>query len=124
MTVPFSVNLLALLARLSRDCRNRVHDRAFMVELFRRHNAEVERVIAPERLAQLDERDLTDIERDRARLDLRQIEDVVQQAKQVGSGRMDDTGVLHLRFGQVLLGVVLQLSRQDQQAVERRAQLV
>lgn len=33
-----------------RDCRDRIHDRAFMVELFRRHNAEVERIIPPERL--------------------------------------------------------------------------
>ena len=33
-------------------------------------------------------------------------------------------GVLHLRRGQVLLGVALELAGEDQQAVERRAQLV
>ncbi|HEY6455538.1 MAG TPA: sulfotransferase [Steroidobacteraceae bacterium] len=33
-----------------RDLSDRVHDRAFMVELFRRHNAEVERTIPKERL--------------------------------------------------------------------------
>jgi hypothetical protein len=37
---------------------------------------------------------------------------------------LDDAGVLHLRLGQVLLGVGLQLAGEDQQAVERRAQLV
>jgi hypothetical protein len=33
-----------------RDLGDRIHDRTFMVELFRRHNAEVQRTIPPERL--------------------------------------------------------------------------
>ena len=59
-----------------------------------------------------------------ARLDLGQVEDVVDQLEQVGAGAVDRLGELHLLGGEVAVGVVGQQLGQDQQAVERRAQLV
>jgi hypothetical protein len=57
-------------------------------------------------------------------LDLGQVEDVVDQRKQVAVGIVDRPGVLHLLLGQVAVLVVGQQPGQDQRAVQRRAQLV
>ena len=65
-----------------------------------------------------------ELEVDRVRLDLGEVEDVVEELEQVDAGGADDVGVLHLARGEVALGVVLELLGEHQQAVERRAQLV
>ncbi len=70
------------------------------------------------------ERRLADVERDRAGFDLGQVEDVVDQPEQVGARVVDGVGELDLLVGQIALGVLGQQLRQDQQAVQRRAQLV
>ena len=54
---------------------------------------------ALEVLAQVRERDLLAVDGDRARLDLRQVEDVADQVQQVGAGRVDRLGELDLAFG-------------------------
>ena len=56
--------------------------------------------------------------------DLRQIEDVVDEAEQVGAGAVDGARELGLLFVEVALLVVGQQLRQDQQRVERGAQFV
>src|SRR5262249_47992447 len=61
---------------------------------------------------------------DRARLDLGEIEQVVDQRQQVHARRVDGLRELDLLRGKVLAGVVREQPRQDQQAVQRRAQLV
>ena len=70
------------------------------------------------------EADLLDIDRDRAGLDLRQVEDVVDQVEQVGAGAVDGARELDLLRREVAVGVVGELLAEDQDAVERRAQLV
>ena len=65
-----------------------------------------------------------DVDRHRARLDLGQVEDVVDQREQVGAGGVDGLGELDLLGGEVALGVLGEQLGEDQQAVERRAQLV
>ena len=70
------------------------------------------------------EEDLLGIDRDRAGLDLRQIEDVADQVQQIGAGAVDGAGELDLLRRQVAVGVVAELLAEDQDAVERRAQLV
>src|SRR5581483_3569464 len=57
-------------------------------------------------------------------LDLRQVEDVVDQLEQVGARLVDRLRELDLLLRQVLLGVLRQQLREDEQRVERRAQLV
>ena len=59
-----------------------------------------------------------------AGLDLGQVEDVVDQLEQVGAGAVDRLRELDLPVVEVAVGVVGQQLRQDQQRVERRAQLV
>ena len=59
-----------------------------------------------------------------AGFDLAEIENVADQRQQVGSGSVDRFGELDLLGGQVLVGVFRQHARQNQQVVERRAQLV
>ena len=59
-----------------------------------------------------------------AGFDLGQIEDLVDQVQQVAAGGVDGLGELDLLGRQVAVLVVGQQLRQDQQAVERRAQLV
>src|SRR6266545_4040494 len=56
--------------------------------------------------------------------DLREVEDVVDQREQVGAGRADRLGELHLLAGQIALDVFGELAREDEHRVERRAQLV
>ena len=73
---------------------------------------------------QLLEAVVLDVHRDGARLDLRQVEDVVDEREQVVARRVDGLRELHLLAGEVARRVLGELVREDQQAVERRAQLV
>ncbi len=57
-------------------------------------------------------------------LDLRQIEDVVDELQEIGAGGVDDVGVLDLLRAEVVRRVLRQQPRQDEQAVQRRAQLM
>ena len=59
-----------------------------------------------------------------ARLDLGQVEDVVDQVEQIRTGVVNRAGELDLLIGKVPIGVIGQQLGQDQQRVERRAQLV
>jgi hypothetical protein len=61
---------------------------------------------------------------DGVRLDLREVEDVVEQLEQVAARRADDARVLDLPRGEVAVRVVLELLGEHEQAVEGRAQLV
>src|ERR1700683_3286907 len=70
------------------------------------------------------EGDLLGLDGDRAGLDLRQIEDVVDEREQVRAGRMDVPGEVNLLGQQVACGILGQLLAKDQNRVERRAQLV
>ena len=67
---------------------------------------------------------LVDVHHHRAGLDLGQVQDVVDQHQQVVARRMDGLGEFHLFGGQVAVRVLAQLVGQDQQRIERRAQLV
>ena len=51
---------------------------------------------ARHRLEQVGEEDLLGLDRDGARLDLRQVEDVADQVQQVGAGAVDGAGELDL----------------------------
>ena len=75
-------------------------------------------------LAQVREGDLLAVDGDRARLDLRQVEDVADQVQQVGAGGVDGLGELDLAVAEVLVRVLGQLLAEDQDRVQRRAQLV
>src|SRR5688572_3209193 len=70
------------------------------------------------------DRHLRDVHLHLACFDLREIEDVVDEIQQVGSRRVDRARVLHLLGGQRVLLVVREELREDEQRVERRAQLV
>ena len=76
------------------------------------------------RALQVVEAQLADVHHHRAGLDLRQVEDVVDEHQQVVARRVDRLGELDLLAAQVALRVLAQLVGQDQQAVQRRAQLV
>ncbi len=73
---------------------------------------------------QLGEPLLIDIQRDRAGLDLGQIEHIVDQRQQVVACRMDRLRVFDLLGRQVARRVVAEQLREDQQAVQRRAQFM
>ena len=75
-------------------------------------------------LQQVAEIHLFGVHRDRARLDLRQIQNVADQIQQIGAGAVDGARELHLLAGQVAVRIFGQLLAQDENAVERRAQLV
>ena len=79
---------------------------------------------AVDALAQRVEGDLLGLDGDRARLDLRQIEDVVDEGQQIGARRVDVLGEVDLLAGQVAADVLGQLLAEDEDRVERRAQLV
>ena len=70
------------------------------------------------------ERHLFQVQLDLARLDLGQVEDLVDQAQQVRPGGVDGRGGLLLLGGEVALLVVRQELGQDEDGVERGAQLV
>ncbi len=81
--------------------------------------------IAFQVVAQLGEAHRDEIEvSDRAGLDAREVEDVVDEMQQVHAGVVDRACELHLLRLQVAARVVGEQLRQDQQAVQRRAQLV
>ena len=68
--------------------------------------------------------DLVRVDRDRSGLDLRQVENVADQVEQVGAGAVDGARELHLLRGEVAVRIVAELLAEDQDRVERRAQLV
>ena len=78
----------------------------------------------PDRLEQVRGQNLLGIDRDGAGFDLRQIENVADQVEQVGAGAVDGAGEFDLLRRQVAVRVVGELLAEDQDAVERRAQLV
>ena len=59
-----------------------------------------------------------------ARLDLRQIQDVADEIEKVGTGAVDGSGKLDLLDGEVALRIFGQLLAEDQDRIQRRAQLV
>ena len=73
---------------------------------------------------QLGEPHLTDVHHHGARLDLRQIEDVVDQVEQVVARGVDGLCEFGLPSAQVSIRVLGELVGEDQQAVEGRAELV
>ena len=76
------------------------------------------------RLLQVRQEQLLGIDRHGAGFDLRQIEDVADQVQQVGARAVDGAGELDLTRRQVAVRVVAQLLAEDQDRVQRRAQLV
>ena len=80
--------------------------------------------VALDVFAQTRERNLFDIDRDRPRLDLRQVEDVVDEMQQVGAGGIDVAREFDLLVGQVARTVAGELLTQDEDRVQGRAQLV
>src|SRR6185312_294144 len=79
---------------------------------------------ALDRAAQIGELDLLALHGDRARLDLGEIQDVADEIQKVGAGGVYGPREFDLALAQVLVRVVGQLLAEDQDAVERRAQLV
>ena len=77
-----------------------------------------------DRVEQIGDEDLLRVDRDRAGFDLRQIENVADQVEQIGAGAVDGAGEFDLLGGQIAVRVVAELLAEDQDAVERRAQLV
>ena len=73
---------------------------------------------------QVGETELSDVDDDRAGLDLREIENVVDQVQEVLARGVDRLRELGLFAGQVTVGVAGKLIGQDQEAVQRRPQLV
>ena len=73
---------------------------------------------------EIGERDVFGIHRHGARLDLGEIENVADQVQQISSGAVDGTGELDLLRRKVAVRVIGELLAQNQDAVERRAQLV
>jgi hypothetical protein len=80
--------------------------------------------LLPQGVLDLGQRDLSDLRCDRARPDLREIQDAAEQPEQIGARGMNHVGILHLLRRQVVLGVVPEQFREDQQTVQRGAQLV
>ena len=66
-----------------------------------------------QRLADAGQRHVGRVGADRARLDLRQVENVVDQVQEVVAGSVDGAGVSALLLGQVALGVVPELIGQQ-----------
>src|SRR5215831_9718443 len=64
------------------------------------------------------------IHADRARLDLRQIENIADEIHQIGAGAVDGAREFDLAVGKIAFGVLTELLPQNQNAVERRAQLM
>ncbi len=61
---------------------------------------------------------------DRARFDFRQIENVADQIEQIGAGTVDCAGKLDLLLRKIAVGVLGQLLTENEDAIQRRAQLV
>jgi hypothetical protein len=79
---------------------------------------------ARDHVEQVGERDLLGVHCDGAGLDLGQVENVADQVQQIGAGAVDGAGELDLLTREVAIRVVGELLPQDQDRVERRAQLV
>ena len=73
---------------------------------------------------QVGEAELSDVDDDRARLDLREIEDVVDQVQQVLARGVDRLRELGLFAGQVAVRVAGELIGENEEAVERGPELV
>src|SRR5579862_1775128 len=73
---------------------------------------------------QIREEYLRGIDRDGARFDLRQVEDVADEVEQVGPCAVNGAGELDLLPGQIAFRVVGKLLAENQDRVERRAQLM
>ena len=80
--------------------------------------------VALDRLAQVREQQVFALDRDRARLDLRQVQNVADEVEQVGAGAVDGLRELDLAAAQVLVRILRELLTQDEDAVQRRTQLV
>ena len=98
----------------------RVHLDGELQTVFHRHVAEVARHLAGDGI----DLHFLAVHVHLAGFDLGQIEDVVDQPQQVGTGVVDDRRGLHFLHIQMPALVLGQLLGQDQQAVERRTQLV
>ena len=92
-------------------------DHRIVDALVLRHRLE----FAEQRDRKIAQREIRRLRRDGAGLGLGQVEDAVEQAHQVLARRADDAGVLDLGVGHVVLGVVLELLGQDEEAVQRSA---
>jgi hypothetical protein len=77
-----------------------------------------------DRLQHVCEVDLLGLDGDGAGLDLGQVEDVADQVQEVGAGAVDGAGEFDLLGAQVAVGVFGELLAEDQDRIERRAQLV
>src|SRR4051794_38820188 len=75
-------------------------------------------------LQQIGEEYFLRFDRDRAGLDLGEIENVADQVEQVGTGAVNSAGKLDLLGSEVVIGIFAELLSQNQNAVEGRAQLV
>ena len=80
--------------------------------------------VAVDGVAQAGEGDFLDLDGDGAGLDFREIEDVVDEVEEVGAGGVDVAGKLDLLAREVAPGVVGELLAEDEDGIERRAQLV
>ncbi len=132
-TLPSSVNLKAFESRFFSICCKRF---ASVWMAGGSPGAELDREVQPLVLRHLAEAPLDvldarrrrrtslDVDRHRARLDLREVEDVVDEREQVGARGVDGLGELDLLAASGCLGVLGELAREDEHAVERRAQLV
>ena len=80
--------------------------------------------VALDGVAQGGEGDFLGLDGDGAGLDLREIEDVVDEVEQIGAGGVDVPGELDLLVGEVARGVSGELLAEDEDGIERRAQLV
>ena len=70
------------------------------------------------------ERDLLGFDGHGAGFDLGQVEDVADEVEQIGAGGVNRLGELDLLGRQIAVGVLAHLLAEDEDAVERRAQLV
>ncbi len=73
---------------------------------------------------QVGEEHLLGIDRDRAGFDLGQVENVADEVEQIGAGAVDGAGEFDLLAGEIAFRIVGELLAEDQDRVERRAQLV
>src|SRR5581483_9913173 len=73
---------------------------------------------------QVGERNILRFDCDGARLDLRQVENVADQVEQVGAGAVNGARELDLLGREIAVRIVGELLAEDEDRVERRAQLV
>ena len=78
----------------------------------------------PDGLQQARRQDLLGIDRHCAGFDLRQVENVADQVEQVGAGAVDGAGEFDLLGGKIAVRIFGELLAENQDAVERRAQLM